>query len=185
MSDEETLERNKLLLEIMTHVYDEDERRNTLVDSKNSQMIILTGSMLTLQATLINKLFIDTILLNNQILVGFWCKFSLATILFVSTGLYFISMKKFIDAYTFKDNYKIAPAHDSIIDTLNHDCSESDVVEGMLCVYDESMLENDNIINKKVKMGCRGFLFLKIAGIFTLIFLFLCILVLFSYPIVL
>ena len=38
MSDE-TLERNKLLLNLMTHVYEEDERRNELVDSKNSQIV--------------------------------------------------------------------------------------------------------------------------------------------------
>lgn len=56
MSDNETLNRDKLLLELMTHVYEEDERRNELVDSKNSQMIILSGAMLTLQSTLITKL---------------------------------------------------------------------------------------------------------------------------------
>ena len=41
MPDDETLERDKLLLKLMTHVYEEDERRNELVDSKNSQMIVL------------------------------------------------------------------------------------------------------------------------------------------------
>ena len=48
----------------MTHVYEEDERRNELVDSKNSQMIILSGAMLTLQSTLITKLLIDDVLLS-------------------------------------------------------------------------------------------------------------------------
>ena len=37
--------RDKLLLDLMIHAYDEDERRNALVDTKNSQMIILTGLM--------------------------------------------------------------------------------------------------------------------------------------------
>ena len=64
MSDNETLNRDKLLLELMTHVYEEDERRNELVDSKNSQMIILSGAMLTLQSTLITKLLIDDVLLS-------------------------------------------------------------------------------------------------------------------------
>ena len=53
-TDDETLKKDKLLLELMTHVYDEDERRNELVDSKNSQMIVLSGAMLTLQSTLIS-----------------------------------------------------------------------------------------------------------------------------------
>ena len=50
---QKTIERDKLLLELMTHVYDEDERRNELIDTKNSQMILLSGTMLTLQSTLL------------------------------------------------------------------------------------------------------------------------------------
>ena len=181
MSDEETLKRDKLLLEIMTHAYDEDERRNALVDTKNSQMIILTGAMLTLQSTLISKILIDTIFLNNRIIVGFWGKVVLSILLIVSLVFYFISMYKFISAYTFKDNYQICPDHESIIDTLNEDCSESDIVEDMIYIYDESMTKNDEIIDKKVKVGSRGFLFLKIAMFLTLIFLILLGIVLFSY----
>lgn len=71
-TDEETLKRDKLLLELMTHVYDEDERRNELVDSKNSQMIVLSGAMLTLQSTLISKLLIEDILLNCDLSVAFY-----------------------------------------------------------------------------------------------------------------
>lgn len=43
--DDETLKRDKLLLDLMIHAYDEDLARNELVDTKNSQMIILTGAM--------------------------------------------------------------------------------------------------------------------------------------------
>ena len=32
ISDDETLKRDKLLLDLMTHVYDEEERRNELVE---------------------------------------------------------------------------------------------------------------------------------------------------------
>ena len=45
LTPEEKLKSNRILLELMTHVYDEDERRNALIDSKNSQMIILTASV--------------------------------------------------------------------------------------------------------------------------------------------
>lgn len=62
MSDDETLKRDKLLLDLMIHAYDEDERRNALVDTKNSQMIILTGAMLTLQSTLFTDLFVNQFL---------------------------------------------------------------------------------------------------------------------------
>ena len=51
MTDEK-IKRDKILLELMSHVYEEDERRKELVDSKNSQMIVLSGAMLTIQSTL-------------------------------------------------------------------------------------------------------------------------------------
>ena len=58
-TDEETLKRDKLLLDLMIHVYDEDVARNELVDSKNCQMIVLTGVMLTLQATFFTELLVN------------------------------------------------------------------------------------------------------------------------------
>ena len=57
MPNDETLKRDKLLLDLMIHAYDEEVARNELIDSKNSQMIVLTGAMLTLQATLFTNLF--------------------------------------------------------------------------------------------------------------------------------
>lgn len=47
-TDDETIKRDKLLLDLMIHVYDEDLAQNELVDNKNCQMIVLTGVMLTL-----------------------------------------------------------------------------------------------------------------------------------------
>ena len=67
-------EKDKLLLKLMMHYYEEDERRNELIDSKNSQMIIFSGAMLTLQTTLITKLFVDAILLNDKITLNFYCE---------------------------------------------------------------------------------------------------------------
>lgn len=62
MSDDETLKRDKLLLDLMIHTYDEEVARNELIDTKNSQMIVLTGAMLTLQATLFTNLLAQKIL---------------------------------------------------------------------------------------------------------------------------
>ena len=114
MSDNETLNRDKLLLKLMTHVYEEDERRNELVDSKNSQMIILSGAMLTLQSTLITKLLIDDVLLNTDLAVALCCKLILSGLMLVSIIGYFISMYLFIDAYTFKDDYVCLLQKDAI-----------------------------------------------------------------------
>ena len=67
MSDDETLKRDKLLLDLMIHTYDEEVARNELIDTKNSQMIVLTGAMLTLQATLFTNLLAQKILFNTHI----------------------------------------------------------------------------------------------------------------------
>lgn len=42
-SEDSIFKRDKFLLDMMIHAYEEDERRNTLVDSKNSQMIACIG----------------------------------------------------------------------------------------------------------------------------------------------
>ena len=104
-TDDETFQKNKRLLELMNHVYDEEERRNELVDSKNSQMIILTGAMVTLQSTVVSQVVINTLFLNPDIAVGFLCKLVLSILLLLSICGYFISMYKFIKAYSFKGEY--------------------------------------------------------------------------------
>lgn len=177
--EDKTLKRDKLLLELMTHVYDEDERRNVLVDSKNSQMIVLSGAMLTLQSTLISKLLIDDILLNSGLSVVFCCKLILSVLMVGSLLGYFISMFLFIQAYTFKDNYQMVPDHESVIECKNDNESEEIIVSDMLTEYNEAIKKNDDIIDKKVNKGGQGFFVLKISGIFTLIFIIFFIVVLF------
>lgn len=178
-TDDETLKRDKLLLELMTHVYEEDERRNELVDSKNSQMIVLSGAMLTIQSTLISKLLIDDILLNNELSVALCCKAILSIVMIVSMVGYFISMYLFIQAYTFKDNYQMVPDHESVIECKNDNESEEIIVSDMLVEYNKAIKKNDNIMDKKVNKGRQGFFVLKISGILTLIFIILFIVVLF------
>ena len=55
-SEDSIFKRDKFLLDMMIHAYEEDERRNTLVDSKNSQMIACIGVMLTIQGSLFTYL---------------------------------------------------------------------------------------------------------------------------------
>jgi hypothetical protein len=54
--EDSIFKRDKFLLDMMIHAYEEDERRNTLVDSKNSQMIACIGVMLTIQGSLFTYL---------------------------------------------------------------------------------------------------------------------------------
>ena len=97
-TDEETLNRDKLLLDLMIHAYDEDLARNELVDNKNCQMIVLTGVMLTLQATFFTELLVNRILLNC--LIGHDIKVILSVIMLVSMVLYICSLFIFINVST-------------------------------------------------------------------------------------
>lgn len=65
---------DELLLKILFRNYDEEERRNGLIDNKNSQMIVLTGTMLTLQATLFSVGLLNEFVYNKIIInpVKFW-----------------------------------------------------------------------------------------------------------------
>lgn len=99
MSDNETLNRDKLLLKLMIHAYDEDLARNELVDTKNSQMTALTGVMLTLQSTLFTDLLVNQFLIKD--LVPVCCKIFLSIVIIMSISLYIYSLYKFIDAYVF------------------------------------------------------------------------------------
>lgn len=99
MSDNETLNRDKLLLKLMIHAYDEDLARNELVDTKNSQITALTGVMLTLQSTLFTDLLVNQFLIKD--LVPVCCKIFLSIVIIMSISLYIYSLYKFIDAYVF------------------------------------------------------------------------------------
>ena len=93
-TDDETLKRDKFLLDLMIHAYDEDVARNELIDSKNSQMIVLTGVMLSLNATLFTEVLVNQILSVSS--VGFLFKLVSSVVLIVSIVLYFYSMTIFV-----------------------------------------------------------------------------------------
>ena len=171
IKEDETLKRDKLLLKLIMHYYEEDERRNKLIDSKNSQMIVLSGAMLTLQATLITKLFIDTILLNEKITLNCYWELFLAIIMIISFLGYLYAMYKFIDAYAFQDEYQMVPDPISVMESKLDNESEETIIKDMLKEVNEACNLNDNIMKKKVDKSKEGFNILKISGIITLFFI--------------
>lgn len=172
-------EKDKLLLKLMMHYYEEDERRNELIDSKNSQMIIFSGAMLTLQTTLITKLFVDAILLNDKITLNFYCELFLGIIMVISFVGYLYAMYNFIDSYAFQDEYQMVPDPISVIESKIDDDSEETIIRDMLKEVNEACNLNDNIMKKKVTKSNEGFFILKISCIVTLCFIFIIIFILF------
>ena len=104
--DDSVLKRDKFILDMLIHAYEEDERRNTLVDSKNSQMIAILGVMLTIQGSLFTFLLSNFITINSPAI-----NVILSVLTLVSLGNYIYSMKIFIEAYYFK-TFKSIPNHE-------------------------------------------------------------------------
>lgn len=99
----DSLKRDKLLLDLTLHYYDEEVQRNELIDSKNNQMIIFSGSMLTLQVTLFTNLLIQNVLNNPNVI--YYSKILVVILMLLNILFYIITIWKFIQAYTLKDNF--------------------------------------------------------------------------------
>ena len=170
MTDEETLQRDKLLLKLMIHAYDEDVARNELVDTKNSQMIILTGAMLTLQSTLFTELLVNQFLIKGFPLC---CKVFLSVVMIISIGLYVYSLNKFIDAYIFSSKFDLVPSPKLLLEQATMNVSEFNAQAEWLGTFGETIDDNCEVIDEKVEKGKMGFIWLKRAGESTFVFLIL------------
>ena len=151
-------DKDELLLELMEHYYEEDERRNELIDSKNSQMIVLTGTILSLQVTLFTNLFVTQIL-TSKIICLYW-KNWLAMIMMGSFISLAISMGIFIWAYAFQNDYLMVPDPKSLL-KFNEQfiVYKLDVINKLLKSFDGAIDWNEDLMNSKVKKGNGDFVF--------------------------
>ena len=146
-TDDETLKRDKLLLDLMIHAYDEDVSRNELIDSKNCQMIVLCGMMLTLQATLFTEVLVNHIL-TNEVILSY--QILTSSLMILSVGLYLYAMILFINAYAFNEEFWSCPAPDYLLDKAINDVSEFDVQGEILATMSETIELNKFETNVKI-----------------------------------
>ena len=171
LKHDETLERDKLLLDLMIHAYEEEVARNELVDTKNSQMIILTGAMLTLQSTLFTELLINQFLIKDNFLLC--CKILLSVVMIVSLSFYIYSMYNFIEAYAFSNKFYSVPSPELLLEQARNNVSKFKAQAEWLGTFGETIDYNYKIMEEKIEKGKFGFIWLKRAGFFTIIFLIL------------
>ncbi len=170
-TDDETLKRDKFLLDLMIHAYDEEVARNELVDSKNSQMIVLSGVMLTLQSTLFTEVLVNHIL-NQSILWSFKVIISIAMV--ISVILYLYSMYIFINAYAFIPNkFCMCPEPQYLLDKAINNQNEFEAQGEILATMCDTIKGNFPVIQSKVNKGALGFIWLKRAVFSTLIVIIL------------
>lgn len=170
-ADQKTIERDKLLLDLMIHAYDEELARNELVDSKNNQMIVLVGVMLTLQATLFTNLLVNYLLLNEEIL--FCSKLILSGLIIVSFIFYGISLYYFIKSYAFSKGFKTSPTPKILCNYAQNDCPKCWVQGEILFTIGKATNENHIEIDNKVETGRKGFKWLEIGCFTTFVFVVL------------
>ena len=166
---QETIKRDKLLLDLMIHAYDEDVARNDLVDNKNCQMIVLTGVMLTLQATFFTELLVNSVLLKEVICYD--GKIILSILMIISMVLYICSLFIFINAYAFNEKFGSSPHPRELLDKAINNHPIKKVQGNVLSDFNKTIEYNSDIIEDKVKKGKIGFIVLGVAGISTLVFL--------------
>lgn len=134
---QKTIERDKLLLDLMIHAYDEDVARNELVDSKNCQMIVLTGVMLTLQATFFTELLVNSVLLKDVICYD--GKVILSVLMLISMILYVCSLFIFINAYAFNKKFGSSPDPEELLDKAIDNHSIKKVQGNVLFDFNETI----------------------------------------------
>lgn len=162
MSDDETLKRDKEILNHIQHRYNEEERRFQTVDSKISSMIAVLAMIFTIQSSLFTNI------LTNA------CKISISIIILfiISLGLYLGAIGCFIKAHYF-EKFLATPKPSFLMDEGAKGESEHTIVKDMIALYSDSVNHNEKIIENKTNIAKKGFLFLILGGCFSFIF-FVC-----------
>ena len=155
------------LLLLLFRNYDEELTRNELIDNKNSQMIVLTGTMLTLQATLFTTGLLNKFVyykipddLRCWILGLFICSLIMSV----------VSMIFFIWAYKFVGIFHQSPTANYVRKSYNKNRSKSEIIKNTLTKMPDTINENKKLMTKKVKIANKGFCSIILNIIFMLLF---------------
>ena len=163
--DEEN-ERYKLLLELAFHTYEEEERRNQLIDSKNKSFVAFLGVMFTIQATIasnFNSMF-DGI---SHVKIDF-----LLLMFILSLACYFISLIFFSSTLMFTKKFNSAPYICRLIELKELGKDYGKIIDDTIDGLKKSFKINHDIMDDKTEKGNFGFIFVNLGVLFTIIFIF-------------
>lgn len=166
--DEKIIKQDKLLFKVMMHTYDDENKRNELIDSKNSQMIAFLGIMLTIQLTLFVNVLSDYLSGNEW---PFLLKISSCIFLIFNLLFYVAAINKFIDAYAFCGDFKNAPKPKLLLEKSKSNIGERKVLKYFLTNFPGIICHNYELIEKKVQKANEGFTFLKAGGFVSILFI--------------
>lgn len=162
---DEEKERNKLLLELAFHRYEEEEKRNQLIDSKNKSFVAFLGVMLTLQSTIAPKI------IELYCFVP-WEIVSILLFLFVLSLIFYgIALGFFTSTLLFINKFQAAPKIISLI-YFGKECTDVDfIIQNTIVSLNQCVLDNDELLKDKSKKGNLGLNFIIVGVLFTIIFI--------------
>lgn len=163
-------ESDELLLTILFRNYDEEVTRNELIDSKNSQMIVLTGTMLTLQATLFTTGLLNEFVYShipNSLKMWVFGLFIGSLITSV------VSMILFILAYKFVGDFHQAPTANYVRKSYEKKRNQSELLDKIFKKLPDTINENKKLMTRKVNIANIGFICLIINIVILLSFVYL------------
>lgn len=168
ISSENSVEKVKLLLDLSLHRYEEEERRNELIDNKNQSLVAFLGVMLTIQCTLLPNIVDLYEVISIQHLIFL--------ILFFSGSIisYCVSILFFVNALTYGE-FKSAPSISTLIKFGKDDNKniEDNIIPNTIISLNDAIAHNNNLLIKKTNKGKFGFISLIIGIFCTLIFIIL------------
>lgn len=162
---EDELEREKLLLKLAFHTYEEEERRNQLIDSKNQSLVAFLGVMFTIQITIVSN-FHNMFEKISQDKIDFLLLFFI-----LSIGCYFISLIFFSSTLMFTKKFQSAPYICRLIELKDSKKEYEDIFEDTIDGLKKSIKSNYDIMEEKTNKGNFGFIFVKMGVFFTIIFI--------------
>lgn len=169
-----SLSRDKYLLELIFNNYYEQERRFSTVESKISSMIAFVGVIFTIQATIF-----------SNILMGIASSYSFFTVilcffLILSLSCYVYSIYNFIKAYSV-GSYISAVNPDVICEKSKNNVDEHIIVKNLIGNVPRFIKSNEKTLTEKISNVNKGFRWFNVGSCFTLLF----IIILLSYILIL
>lgn len=144
------------LFKLAIHIYEEEERRNKIIETKSNYLITLTGVMLTIYSTIILK---DITLLN---VISFLRIFPIV--------LYIVSLIFFLKTLDI-NNFEQVPNSKDLVKWFENKPKNTyvNIVEAIIGQIDVALNNNEVILNCKLNRWKIGYSFLIFGIIFMII----------------
>lgn len=157
--------RERLLLDLALHRYDEEVQRNEIIDSRNKSIVAFLGVMLTIQCTILPILveFKKTLSpFDLTILYG---------VFLFSLMFYFSSLLVFMSTLNNINQILTVPRIDWLIEFGKNNKSLKYIIKNTLISLNKCVDDNDVILEEKNSRGNLGLKLMRYGVSFTIIFI--------------